>query len=149
MFSIEIDAMTPEHLPDVVRIEQASFSAPWSRDSFLNELTSNLHAAYCVARPAGQSAVVGYAGMWVVFNEAHITTLAVDPVWRRQQIGSMLLDRLMRKAFLQGARFIFLEVRDSNTCAQGMYEKFSFTVRGRRKRYYRDEDALVMSRIIG
>ncbi len=149
MFPVEIEIMTLEHLADVVRIEQASFSSPWSQDSFLNEITSNLHAAYFVARPAGQAAVVGYAGMWLVLNEAHITTLAVDPVCRRQQIGSLLLDRLMREAFLQGARFIFLEVRDSNTCAQGMYEKFSFTVRGRRKRYYRDEDALVMSRAIG
>ncbi len=149
MFPVEITFMALEHLPDVVRIEQASFSSPWSRDSFLNEITGNPHAAYFIARPVGQSAVVGYAGIWMVLHGAHITTLAVDPVYRRQQIGSMLLDRLMREAFLQGARSIFLEVRNSNTCAQGMYEKFCFTVRGRRARYYCDEDALVMSRTIG
>ncbi len=145
---VEIAFMAPEHLDDVSRIEQASFALPWSRDSFFNEITDNMHAAYIVALLPGPSRVVGYAGMWMVINQAHITTLAVDPAHRRKNIGSLLLGRLMREAFLKGARLMFLEVRDSNVDAKRLYEKFSFKICGRRKQYYCDEDALVMSRPI-
>ncbi len=146
MLPVEIVSMTSEHLNDVTRIEEASFTLPWSRDSFQNEIATNRQATYFVAVLPGTSRVLGYAGMWVVLSEAHITTLAVDPAFRRQQIGSILLSSLMHEAFFKGARRMFLEVRDSNACAKKMYEKFSFTIAGRRKQYYCDEDALVMSR---
>ncbi len=146
MLPVEIVFMAPEHLDHVIRIEQVSFTLPWSRESFLGEIQANDHATYVVALRPGSSQVLGYAGMWLVLNEAHITTLAVDPQHRRKNIASLLLGRLMREAFLKGGRIMFLEVRDSNTDARKLYEKFRFKIRGRRKQYYSDEDALVMSR---
>ncbi len=140
--------MAPEHLNDVFRIEQASFALPWSRESFLSEITDNIYATYVVAMMPGNQEVVGYAGMWVIFTEAHITTLAVDSSHRRKYIGSLLLSRLLREAFLRGARFMILEVRNSNSHAKKLYEKYCFQVQGIKKQYYHDEDAVVMSRPI-
>jgi SSU ribosomal protein S18P alanine acetyltransferase (EC 2.3.1.-) len=90
--------------------------------------------------------VVGYGGLWVVADEAHINTLAVHPEWRRRNIGERLLQALLDKASALHASSATLEVRVSNLAAQRLYQKFGFVEVGRRKRYYRDgEDALLMT----
>src|SRR5690606_485299 len=88
--------------------------------------------------------VVGYAGIWVVLEEAHITTLAVSPKWQGKGIGKALLQHLINEADSKGAVRMTLEVRVSNLKAQELYKKFGFVVCGRRPKYYRDEDALIM-----
>ena len=133
------------HLPAVHAIERASFSVPWPDDAYRNELSTNRLASYVVARAEG--AVVGFAGLWVMVDEAHVTTFAVDPRWRRRGIGERLLLALLDLAVARRAREATLEVRLSNMPARRLYEKYGFRPVGIRPRYYSDngEDALIMT----
>ena len=142
---ILIDAMTLDDLPAVQAIEEASFTTPWPPHSYRSELESNRLATYVVARAGG--AVVAYAGIWMMIDEAHITTFAVDPRWRRQRIGERLLLALLGLAKDRLAREATLEVRLSNLAARRLYEKYGFRPVGIRPRYYSDdnEDALIMT----
>jgi len=90
--------------------------------------------------------VVGFAGMWMVFDEAHITTIGVDPAYRSRGFGELLLLALFDEAVRRGSTWLTLEVRVSNEIAQALYRKYGFTVQGRRRRYYSDdgEDAYIM-----
>jgi [ribosomal protein S18]-alanine N-acetyltransferase len=137
--------MRLEDLPAVHAIEEASFTAPWPPHAYRSELESNRLAHYLVAR-AGD-AVAAYGGMWLMVDEAHITTFAVDPAWRRQRIGERLLLAFLDVAVDQGAREATLEVRLSNLAARRLYEKYGFRPVGLRPRYYSDdhEDALIMT----
>ncbi len=141
---VEIAPMTPADIPAVLEIERRSFPTPWPRDAYEHELDHNRTAIYLVARREG--AVVGYAGMWVVMDEAHITTIAVHPGLRGQGIGERLLIALIDRAGERGARWVQLEVRRSNLVAQSLYRKYGFRDVGVRRHYYSDngEDALVM-----
>lgn len=137
-----IEPMTLEDLEAVAKIEQDSFEQPWSPQSFRTELIRNDMAHYLVARVGER--VAGYGGIWIIFDEAHLTTLAVAEPYRRCGIGAALLKALMKKSASLGARRISLEVRPSNHTARSLYEKFGFTIKGVRKHYYFDEDGLVM-----
>jgi ribosomal-protein-alanine N-acetyltransferase len=90
--------------------------------------------------------IVGYAGIWVMTDEAHITTIASHPAVRGRGIGEFLLVALIHRGMEIGARWMTLEVRASNTVAQNLYRKYTFKEMGVRRRYYSDngEDALVM-----
>jgi ribosomal-protein-alanine N-acetyltransferase len=137
--------MTFQDLPAVHAIERASFTVPWPDDAYRNELSTNRLASYVVAR--AEDAVVGFAGLWVMVDEAHITTFAVDPRWRRQGVGERLLLALLDLAVARRAREATLEVRLSNMPARRLYEKYGFRPVGIRPRYYSDngEDALIMT----
>ena len=87
---------------------------------------------------------MGYGGIWVVLDDAHVTTLAVDRAYRRMGIAGLLMETLLAQARRRGACRISLEVRPSNGPARALYQKYGFSVRGVRKRYYQDEDGLVM-----
>ena len=92
------------------------------------------------------SHIIGFAGMWQSFDEAHVTTIGVDPAYRGQSLGELLLLSMFDAAIARGANWLTLEVRVSNDPAQALYRKYGFTVHGVRKRYYSDnnEDALIM-----
>jgi ribosomal-protein-alanine N-acetyltransferase len=137
--------MAFDDLPAVHAIEKASFAVPWPTDAYRNELTTNRLASYVVAR-AGD-AIVGFAGLWVMVDEAHVTTFAVDPRWRRRGVGEHLLLALIDIAVARRAREATLEVRLSNVPARRLYEKYGFKPVGIRPRYYSDngEDALIMT----
>jgi [ribosomal protein S18]-alanine N-acetyltransferase len=137
--------MTLADLPAVHRIERSSFAVPWPDDAYRSELLTNRLASYVVAR-AGEE-VVGFGGLWVMVDEAHITTFAVDPRWRRRGVGEWLLLALLDRAVARQAREATLEVRLSNTPARRLYEKYGFRPVGIRPRYYSDngEDALIMT----
>lgn len=126
-------------------IEQASFTTPWPMHALEEEIRSNRLASYIVAR-AGER-VVGFAGIWLMIDEAHITTFAVHPAWRRRRIGERLLEHLLELAVRRHAREATLEVRLSNLAARKLYEKYGFRPVGIRPRYYSDdnEDALIMT----
>jgi ribosomal-protein-alanine N-acetyltransferase len=98
------------------------------------------------ANGAPAEPVIGFAGMWMAFDEAHITTIGVDPAWRGKGLGELLLIAMVDEAFARGANWLTLEVRVSNLAAQTLYRKYGFTVHGARRRYYSDnnEDALIM-----
>jgi len=137
--------MTVHDLSAVHAIERASFSVPWPDDAYRNELSTNRLASYVVAR--AEDAVVGFAGLWVMVDEAHVTTFAVDPQWRRRGVGQRLLLALVDLAIARRAREATLEVRLSNMPARRLYEKYGFRPVGIRPRYYSDngEDALIMT----
>jgi len=140
-----VEPMRLDDVQAVHEIERLSFSTPWPAYAFEQELRGNRLARYVVAR-AGER-VVGFAGVWLMVDEAHITTFGVHPEWRRQGIGRQLLLNLMDLGATLRARRMTLEVRVSNEPAQELYRSFGFEVVGRRPRYYTDdgEDALVMT----
>ncbi len=140
-----IEAMRLADLPAVHDIERRSFSTPWPSHAYRTELETNRLAHYRVARADGQ--VIAYAGIWLMVDEAHVTTFAVDPAWRRRHIGETLLLLMLDLAIERGAREATLEVRLSNLAARRLYEKYGFRPVGIRPRYYSDnnEDALVMT----
>ncbi|MBI2122878.1 MAG: ribosomal protein S18-alanine N-acetyltransferase, partial [Armatimonadetes bacterium] len=127
-----------------LEIERESFLTPWPRDAYVQELKENRLASYFIARVDDET--VGYCGMWVILDEAHVTTLAVDPKYRGMHIGERLLLVLIDAAVERGARWMTLEVRRSNLTAQKLYKKYGFREIGTRKAYYSDnrEDAIIM-----
>lgn len=139
----EISPMQHSDLIDVVPIERLCFGDRWSVQAFANEL-ENPASTYFVAREDGK--IVGYAGFWLILDEAHITTIATHPQWQRRGIGEEMLLALIDAAAKAGAKWLTLEVRVSNASAQRLYAKYGFTALGRRRGYYQDdgEDALVM-----
>lgn len=126
--------MRRRHLRAVQRIEAASSPRPWSQQVFLAELEQVDERTYLVAR-AG-SRVVGFAGLLYVLPDAHVTTVAVDPAWRRRGVATRLLLALAREAVARGATALTLEVRVSNTGAQALYRRFGFAPAGVRRGYY-------------
>lgn len=142
--TVQVREMREEDVEQVVIIERASCPTPWSSSAFLGEITSNNLAHYVVA--LAEDRVVGYAGMWFIFDEAHITTIAVDPDRRGQGFGHMLLSELERRALARGMKRMTLEVRPSNPVAQNLYKGHGFEPKGRRRGYYTDtrEDAIIM-----
>ncbi|MGM0651956.1 MAG: ribosomal protein S18-alanine N-acetyltransferase [Bacillota bacterium] len=153
-------AQQPEKLPDdlviepmdgadvtsVSTIENSSFSDPWPSQSFYTELQSNQLAFYLVARIKNGEKAVAYIGAWQILDEVHITTLAVAEKYRRRGIATRLMEALIEATSSRGARYLTLEVRPSNKSAIKFYEKHGFKTLGRRKRYYADEDALIMTK---
>ena len=139
-----VEPMRPEDLDEVLAIERASFTMPWSRGAFLYEIQQNRVARCRVMREG--DAIVGYLCVWEIADEIHITNVAVHPTRRRQGIARALLGGVLAEARARDLRLIVLEVRPSNREAIGLYESFGFRVTGRRRGYYYDtgEDALVM-----
>jgi ribosomal-protein-alanine N-acetyltransferase len=142
--NVEISRMSLDDIDDVIVLERLSFIIPWSREAFVEELTKNKFALYISARINGR--VIGYAGMWKVCDEGHITNVAVHPEYRRNGVGRKLVEGLIELAKKEEISRMTLEVRRSNTVAQELYSKYGFEVDGYRKEYYSDngEDAVIM-----
>ena len=130
-------------IEQVSRIERGSFPTPWNTQAYVTEI-ANPSACYLVAT-SGET-VIGYTGMWVIMDEAHITTLAVDPEHRRRRIGERLLSELLVHARKRGAMRATLEVRENNESARNLYEKYGFAAVHVRRAYYSDnnENATIM-----
>jgi ribosomal-protein-alanine N-acetyltransferase len=143
--SLALDRMRPEDLDEVLAIERASFTMPWSRGAFLYEMQQNRVARCWVGRD-DDGRVAGYLCLWEVADEVHITNVAVRPNMRRQGIARALLSGVIDNARARAFKIVVLEVRPSNHNALTLYESFGFKVVGRRHGYYYDtgEDALVM-----
>ncbi|MBQ7103117.1 MAG: ribosomal protein S18-alanine N-acetyltransferase [Anaerotignum sp.] len=141
---IEIVPMTEEHLDGVTALEEATFSIPWPRSEFEREIKENNMAIYYVAVEDGR--VIGYAGMWHVVVEGHITNVGVLEEARCRGVGSMLMEKLIEIAVEKQMFGMTLEVRMGNAPAQALYHKYGFKAEGIRKNYYPDtkEDAIIM-----
>ncbi|WP_405099267.1 ribosomal protein S18-alanine N-acetyltransferase [Oceanobacillus sp. FSL H7-0719] len=144
MNRLSIRRMEVHDVPQVLEVERASFTTPWTTDIFYHELTDNMHAHYYVV--VLDDRIVGYAGMWVVIDEAQITNIAILPDFRGHKLGEKLFQHVLLTAVKLGAIRLSLEVRKSNIVAQKMYRKFGLVPGGIRKNYYTDnqEDAIVM-----
>jgi len=142
-----IRKMTEQDIDEVTRIERESFTLPWSRDSYIGEL-KNSFASYLICDYEGD--VAGYGGVWVVFEEAHITNVAVAPIYRKRGMGRALMEELEKIAKDKKAVRILLEVRPSNTPALNMYRSRGYLPTGIRTAYYSDngEDAILMTKLL-
>jgi|LFRM01.1.fsa_nt_gb ribosomal-protein-alanine N-acetyltransferase len=141
---LQIQPMQADHLSSVLEIENVSFPTPWSYRSYMGELTRNNFAHYFVGLI--EDKVVGYIGIWIVLDEAHITTIAVAPEFRGNHIAERFIEFGVEYSKVWGAEKMLLEVRVSNKAAQKVYKRMGFVEIGVRKQYYSDtlEDAIVM-----
>lgn len=140
-----ISQMTVEDIPEVSRIEALAYGEHhWSKDSFYSEINNKVAKYYTAKLPDGK--ILGYAGIWHIVDEAHITTIAVDPLYYRNYIGEALIVKSLEDCYNEFIKYITLEVRVSNIPAIKLYEKYGFKSLGTRKGYYQDnnEDALIM-----
>ena len=142
--SITVRPMVMTDVDGVMAVEHDSFLTPWSRSAFEEELAQNRLARYIVAVENGE--IVGYAGTWLVINEAHVTNVAVSGQRRREGIGRLLMQKLMELARDNDMESMTLEVRVSNAAARHLYEQLGFVEAGMRKNYYSEtkEDALIL-----
>ena len=147
MVSLVIERLAHDDIDDVLAIEEAAFTNPWTRAMYLAEL-ENGGVSFCfLARDANRRAI-GFCSFWRVLDELHLNNLAVLPEFRRNGVGSLLLDFALKEGVRLGARRATLEVRRSNDAARLLYERFGFTIAGVRAAYYSKpvEDALVLWR---
>src|SRR5690606_25719054 len=152
--SVVIEPMRVRDIGAVLEVEKLSFPTPWSRAAFLSELLNNEKAYYLVARdpakkgpfPWSPALVVGYIGAWILFDEGHITNVAVHPDYRGQGIGRKRMEAIEEVCAARGVKRMTLEVRQSNLIAQRLYRSLGYVAVGVRPGYYQDnnEDALIM-----
>ena len=140
---IRFREMVPEDAAGVEAVEKASFAIPWSRQSFWEE-AANERTCYLLA--LDETAIIGYAGVWIIDDEAQITNVAIAPAYRGQGVGTKLMAEIIQTAKRRGAARMTLEVRPSNAAALALYAAFGFKSAGRRPHYYQDngEDAVIM-----
>jgi len=136
--------MEHDDLKDVLFIEKASFTTPWTQEIFAREMDENEYAHYFVLIYHDQ--IVGYAGLWIVIDDAQVTNIAIHPDFRRRGFGEKLFNYLIHYVLGKNVARFSLEVRVSNIGAQKLYRKYGLVPGGVRKNYYKDdqEDALIM-----
>ena len=139
--ALSIRRMTEADLDAVTELEAQAYSQPWNAHVFAEELTQPSRT-YLVIED--ETAELGYTGLMVVGAEAHVTTVVVHPDRREDRLGTRLMLALAAEAIEQGATSITLEVRSSNEAAQRLYRRFGMATVGVRKKYYQDEDAMIM-----
>lgn len=140
---VRFEELNEGHVSKILEIEARTNGAPWSERAFRNEL-SHSDRIFLVALMGLE--VVGYGGVWLVIDEAHVTTLAVDAPQRRQRVGERLMIELLDRSQAAGMVCSTLEVRAGNEAAIKLYEKLGYRETAKRKGYYPDnrEDAIVM-----
>lgn len=138
-----VQPMRLEDIPRVIEIERQCFPSSWQPGAYQAEIDSPT-SHYLVASLNGL--VVGFAGAWLIGEEQHITTLAVDPAFRRRGIGASLLRAIINHGVVNGVTRITLEVRELNLEARRLYIRFGFQEVAYLRGYYRDtgDDAVVM-----
>lgn len=143
MTEVIVRRMNEIDIDGVLLVEEQCFTTPWSRAGFVAEMKNEL-SYYLVMIESGK--IIGYAGMWIIVDEAHVTNVAILSEYRGRRLGERLMGELIQHAKARGAVSMTLEVRTTNITAQSLYEKFGFTSRGVRRNYYTDnqEDALIM-----
>lgn len=143
--TVIVRKMTPDDVDEVYELETLIHpNHHWSKNSFYNEISNNLASYYCIKNETGK--IIAYIGFWKIIEEAHITTLAVHPDERHKQLAQILIINVIEECYANMIKYITLEVRESNTPAINLYEKFLFESIGVRKNYYQDngENALIM-----
>ena len=140
--------MEPRDLHAVIALDQLSFTLPWPESAFIFEIEKNPASRCWVAEiPGDASVIVGMIVVWLIMDEIHIATLAIDPTQRRQRVGQRLLAFTLADGIENGGIKSFLEVRTGNIAARALYRKFGYEEVGVRKKYYSDngEDAILMN----
>lgn len=143
---IKVIPMTYETVEDVFLVEQSAFLHPWSKQSFLDELVNPL-AKYFVLTINNQ--VAGYAGLWHIVDEGHITNIAIKKELQGQGLSNYLLKEIIDYKNKNNLSFLTLEVRESNIIAQKLYEKYNFKKTGERKKYYENSETAFLYSLEG
>jgi ribosomal-protein-alanine N-acetyltransferase len=135
--------MLTKDIDAVVAIEIESFSIPWSKDAFEDEM-KNSKAYYVVMEE--DNIIIGYGGFWKIFEEGHFTNLAITPAYRKKGLAKKLIEAMLNYCRTLDIQNATLEVRESNISALKAYSALGFCVEGKRRRYYTNpvEDALIM-----
>jgi ribosomal-protein-alanine N-acetyltransferase len=148
---VQIVPATAEMLPDILRLEEACFSAPWTRKMLEAELTGNPFAHFLVAmhqedKGGTTGGIVGYHCFWIVFEELRLMNLAVRESMRKRGIGQALVTEAIRMGMAHAASRAVLEVRASNEAARSLYQRMGFALVSTRPKYYTNpvEDAVLM-----
>lgn len=145
---IEFELLSKDNIAEIWELEKICFDDPWSYNSFERELDNNI-SVYIVARTVETRKVVGYGGIWLMYDYADITNIAVSPESRRLGLGGKILELLVDISREKNMESINLEVRASNIPAIKLYEKYGFIKNGLRKRYYKGkEDAVLMTKTL-
>jgi len=136
--------MTLKDIDEVYALEKEIFKDPWTKDMFIQEVSDNSLASTYVLEEDNK--IVGYAGMWKLFENADITNIAVKEEYRKKGYGKLLLETLLNECKKQNTEYVHLEVRVSNDSAINLYKSYGFEIINIRKGYYEDnhEDAYVM-----
>lgn len=136
-----IRPMGADDLDPVVALESEQQPRPWSKQVFQDELAAG-NRIYVVADDGGS--ILGFAGLMVVGDEAHVTNLLVAPASRRAGLGRELMVAIIGEGIAAGARHLTLEVRKENVAARALYSRLGMAPVGIRPRYYGDDDALIL-----
>ena len=141
---LEFAWLDSQHLAEICRIDRASFSHPWTESAYRHELKENPLAHY-LGCFCGEE-LAGFAGFWLVVDEAQISNVAISPDFRQRGFGRQLMEQVIAHCLALGGRSISLEVRAGNVPAIALYQGLGFQTVGRRRGYYTqpDEDALLM-----
>ncbi len=137
------------YLDEIVKLEEQCFSVPWSRNSLQEVGESENHIFFVILHKVqAQTDIWGLGCVSVIAGEGELLNIAVSPDHRREGLGQWLLGALLEEAKERGVERLFLEVREGNAPARGLYERNGFQMIGKRKRYYRNppEDAILMER---
>lgn len=142
-----IRLMKTEDVPIVYEMEKTCFADPWGRDSLADFSSGKGHSVFVAE---DDKSIIGYGCTQQVLDECEILRIAVNPNFRKKGVGYSLLSEMVNNAYAHGSRIFYLEVREKNIPAIGLYKKLMFTESGRRKDYYKNptEDAILMSRAI-
>ncbi len=140
-----VRTMQAADIPAVMDVEHAAFDRGWAATSFQRELADNRMARYVVLEV--DATIVGFGGVWLMVDEAHVVTVAVRPDYRRHGFGRLLVHGLVQLAGCCGMLAATLECRVSNAAARALYSQYGFYEVGNRPRYYQDnqEDAVIMT----
>ena len=126
-FAVRLVPMRRKHGRSIMKIEHAVYTQPWTSTLFVSELALRANRSYVVAQYG--SIMLGYTGLMFVGDDAHVTNIAVDPLWQKHQVASRLMLHNARTALKRGAKHLTLEVRMSNDAAKGLYKKFGFEIK--------------------
>ena len=145
---MKLREMRMEDLDLIASLEADLFKEPWSKEDFQRELDENEFANYVVAEKDGD--IAGYFGLWILFDQAQITTIGTNKKYQRQHVASMMMEEIERMCIEHECEFLSLEVRISNLPAQNLYKKFGLEIISKRENYYADhEDAYLMVKAVG
>jgi len=137
--------MQLDDLDEVLDVERKSFLSPWTPDLFINEF-SNPRSIKRILRSPLDNHLIGYIIWWVVLDEGHLMSIAINEEDQRSGAGRFLVEKMIAECRDNNVETISLEVREKNYEAIGLYQSFEFKAIGRRKKYYVDEneDAILM-----
>lgn len=140
---IKFELLSEDNVREVWELEKRCFDDPWTYKMFESELDNRI-SVYIVGRDIDCGAVAAYGGVWMMYDSADITNVAVAPEYRREGLGSELLRLLVKVCTERGIKTVNLEVKASNSAALALYEKFGFVRCGLRKKYYHNTDDAVL-----